>query len=100
MGISVNSGLARFYGGKLSKAGNMHVTTPHMVLGARGGIIEVIVIGGLTIAILRAGQMTCEVNGVRRVVTNPGFACTSEDGELKVGYGGIDPFPIQIQNRQ
>lgn len=94
LGITMNSGLTRFYGGKLSKAGNMEVRTPHMVLGARGGIIEVIVIDGVTIAILRAGRMVCEVNGVRRVVTNPGYACTSENGVLSVGYGGIDPFPI------
>ncbi|MEZ5877148.1 MAG: hypothetical protein R3D43_04930 [Tepidamorphaceae bacterium] len=94
IGISVKSGLTRFYGGQVSKGGTMQITTPHMVLGARGGIIEVVVLNGITIAILRAGRMTCEVNGVRKVVTNPGYACTSEDGELKVGYGGIDPFPI------
>lgn len=94
IGIRMDSGLARFYGGKISKGGTMQVSTPHMVLGARGGIIEVVVIDGITIAILRAGRMVCEVNGVRKVVTNPGYACTSEDGELKVGYGGIDPFPI------
>ena len=94
IGIRLDSGLARFYGGKISKGGSMQISTPHMVLGARGGIIEIVVIGGITIAILRAGRMVCEVNGVRRVVTNPGHACTSEDGELKIGYGGIDPFPI------
>ncbi|MGE0846942.1 MAG: FecR domain-containing protein [Flavobacteriaceae bacterium] len=92
--IKMGSGLARFYGGQVSKGGTMQVSTPHMVLGARGGIIEVLVIAGQTLAILRAGRMTCIVNGVKKVVTNPGFACTSQDGELKIGYGGIDPFPI------
>ncbi|MFN0263776.1 FecR domain-containing protein [Tepidamorphus sp. 3E244] len=94
IGISLDSGLARFYGGKISKGGTMQVTTPHMVLGARGGIIEIVVIGSTTIAILRAGRMVCEVNGKRQVVTNPGYGCTAENGQLNVGYGGLDPFPI------
>ena len=95
IGITVNSGLTRFYGGQISKGGTMQISTPHMVLGARGGIIEVVVIGLLEIAILRAGRMTCiDEDGKKYVVTNPGYACTSEGGGLKVGYGGIDPFPI------
>jgi hypothetical protein len=92
--VGMQQGLARFYGGQLSKSGNMEVRTPHMVLGARGGIINVYVIDGLTIAILVAGSMTCVVNGQTQVVTNPGFACTSEDGALSIGYGGLDVFPI------
>ena len=92
--VGMQQGLTRFYGGQLSKGGNMEVRTPHMVLGARGGIITVFVVDGLTIAILVSGSMTCVVNGVTQIVTNPGYACTSEDGALSVGYGGIDPFPI------
>jgi hypothetical protein len=92
--VGMQQGLTRFYGGQLSKGGNMEVRTPHMVLGARGGIINLYVINGLTIAYLVSGSMTCIVNGQSQVVTNPGFACTSENGALSVGYGGIDPFPI------
>jgi hypothetical protein len=92
--VGMQQGLARFYGGQLSKSGNMQVRTPHMVLGARGGIINVYVIDGLTIAILVSGSMTCVVNGQTQIVTNPGFACTSENGALSVGYGGLDVFPI------
>jgi hypothetical protein len=92
--VGMQQGLTRFYGGQLSKNGNMQVRTPHLVLGVRGGIINVYVVDGLTIAFLVAGSMTCVVDGQSRVVTNPGFACTSEDGVLNVGYGGIDPFPI------
>ncbi|ESZ42994.1 MULTISPECIES: FecR domain-containing protein [unclassified Mesorhizobium] len=92
--IGMNSGLARFYGGQVSKGGVMQVATPHMVLGARGGIIEVLVAAGQTVGILRAGRMTCTINGKRLVITNPGYACTSDDGKLLAGYGGIDAFPI------
>ncbi|MEM8876530.1 MAG: FecR domain-containing protein [Pseudomonadota bacterium] len=92
--VGMQQGLTRFYGGQLSKGGNMEVRTPHMVLGARGGIITVFVVNGLTIAILVSGSMTCVVDGVTQIVTNPGYACTSEDGVLSVGYGGLDPFPI------
>ena len=92
--IGMNNGLARFYGGQVSKRGVMQVATPHMVLGARGGIIEVLVAAGQTVGILRAGRMTCTINGKRIVITNPGYACTSEDGKLLAGYGGIDTFPI------
>ncbi|MER8798399.1 FecR domain-containing protein [Mesorhizobium sp. M0643] len=92
--IGMNSGLARFYGGQVSKGGVMQVATPHMVLGARGGIIEVLVAAGQTVGILRAGRMTCTINGKRLVITNPGYACTSEDGKLLTGYGGIDTFPV------
>jgi hypothetical protein len=94
LSVGMEQGLTRFYGGQLSKGGNMEVRTPHMVLGARGGIINVYVVNGLTIAFLVSGSMTCVVNGQSQVVTNPGFACTSENGALSVGYGGIDPFPI------
>lgn len=72
----------------------MQVATPHMVLGARGGIIEVLVAAGQTVGILRAGRMTCTISGKRLVITNPGYACTSADGKLLTGYGGIDTFPI------
>lgn len=73
--IGMDSGLARFYGGQVSKRGVMQVATPHMVLGARGGIIEVLVAAGQTVGILRAGRMTCTINGKRIVITNPGYAC-------------------------
>lgn len=92
--IRMNSGLARFYGGQVSKGGDMQVATPHMVLGARGGIIEVLVMAGQTVGILRAGRMTCMMNGRKLVITNPGHACTSDNDKLLTGYGGIDAFPI------
>ncbi|MEX0627210.1 MAG: hypothetical protein WD230_01115, partial [Cucumibacter sp.] len=40
--ILLNSGLIRLYGGQISHNGDMTVETPHVVLGARGGIIDIL----------------------------------------------------------
>jgi hypothetical protein len=82
--IKMKSGLVRFYGGQISKAGKMQITTPHIVLGVRGGILDTVVEKGMTRAILRAGRMFCSVNGQKRVVTKPGFACLSDGTSLRV----------------
>lgn len=90
IGIGMSQGLARLYGGQVSKGGNMEVRTPHIVLGARGGIIEIAVEATRSLAILRAGRMVCNVGAIRRVVTNPGFACESDGSGLEVRYAGRD----------
>ena len=92
--IGANGGLARFYGGQISKRGRMNVRTPHMVLAIRGGIVEVAVAGGGSEAILRAGQMTCILGAMRRIVTKPGFACSSDGERISVGKGNGDRFAI------
>lgn len=84
LGISMDRGVSRFYGGQVSKKGAMNISTPHVILGVRGGIIEVNVSGGQTVGVLRAGRLTCTVNGVTRVVTKPGFACVSDGSSLNV----------------
>jgi hypothetical protein len=81
-GISMDRGVSRFYGGQVSKKGQMKITTPHVILGVRGGIVEVNVSGGRSVAILRAGKLTCTVDGVTRVVTKPGFACVADGSSL------------------
>lgn len=92
--IRANSGLIRLYGGQISKRGRMNVRTPHMVLGVRGGIVEVSVKKELSEGILRAGQMTCKMGGRKRIVTKPGFSCISNGSELQVGPGGRNKFAI------
>ena len=72
----------------------MNVRTPHMVLGVRGGIIEVSVKKGMSEGILRAGQMTCSSGGRRKIVTKPGFSCISNGSELQVGPGGSNKFAV------
>lgn len=92
--IRADSGLTRFYGGQISKRGRMNVRTPHMILGVRGGIVEVSVKRDISEGILRAGQMTCKLNGRRKIVTKPGFSCISNGSELQVGPGGRNRFAV------
>ncbi len=82
--VNMNFGLVRFYGGRISKSGRMEITTPHVVLGVRGGILDTLVKDGLTKAILRSGRMFCSVNGTKKIVTKPGFSCLSDGSSLKL----------------
>lgn len=88
IGIGMSQGLARLYGGQVSKGGSVEVRTPHIVLGARGGIVDIAVEATRSLGILRAGRMVCNVGAQRRIVTNPGFACESDGSSLDVRYAG------------
>ena len=94
--ISVNmkSGLVRFYGGQISKSGTMQITTPHIVLGVRGGILDTLVKDGVTKSMLRAGQMFCSVNGRTKTVTKPGFSCLSDGTTLRIETGIIEEMAL------
>lgn len=83
-GISMDRGVSRFFGGQVSKKGKMRITTPHVILGVRGGIVDAKVEGGETTGILRAGKLTCSIDGEVRVITKPGFACVSNGGSISV----------------
>lgn len=74
------NGLARIYGGQISKRGRSEVRTPHIVLVVRGGIVDTYVDDSETITTLRGGLMKCTVGDKTRTVTNPGMSCVS-DGE-------------------
>ncbi len=87
IGVKMKSGLVRFYGGQISKSGTMQVSTPHMVLGVRGGILDTLVTREVTKSILRAGQMFCSVGGHKKVVTKPGFSCLSDGTTLRIAAG-------------
>ncbi|QKV17164.1 FecR family protein [Oricola thermophila] len=78
------SGLARIFGGQISKRGKSEVRTPHIVLGVRGGIVDVAVENGRSIATLRGGLMVCRAGGKKRTVTNPGMSCVSDGRELSI----------------
>jgi len=78
------NGLARIHGGQISKRGRSEVRTPHIVLGVRGGIVDVSVAGGETIATLRGGIMVCRAGGKKRTVTNPGMSCISDGARLSI----------------
>lgn len=78
------NGLARIYGGQISKRGKSEVRTPHIVLGVRGGIVDMFVSGGQSIATLRGGLMVCRAGGKKRTVTNPGISCISDGQTLTV----------------
>ncbi len=83
-GISMDRGVSRFFGGQVSKKGKMKITTPHVILGVRGGIVDAKIEGGETIGILRAGKLTCVIEGETRVITKPGFACVSNGDSISV----------------
>jgi len=83
-GISMDRGVSRFFGGQVSKKGKMKITTPHVILGVRGGIVDAKIEGGETVGILRAGKLTCSINGEVRVITKPGFACVSNGDSISV----------------
>ena len=83
-GISMDRGVSRFFGGQVSKKGKMKITTPHVILGVRGGIVDAKIEGGQTTGILRAGKLTCTIDGEVRVITKPGFACISDGGSISV----------------
>ncbi len=86
-GISMDRGVSRFFGGQVSKKGQMRITTPHVILGVRGGVFDLQVsasAGGKSKAILRAGKLTCILRDVILVITNPGFACVSDGGSINI----------------
>lgn len=78
------SGSARIFGGQISKRGTSEVRTPHIVLGVRGGIVDVNVLSDQSITTLRAGLMVCRAAGKKRTVTNPGISCISDGRKLSV----------------
>ncbi len=91
------AGAARIFGGQISKRGSSEIRTPHIVLGVRGGIVDIFVQGGQTIATLRAGLMKCTSGGRTRTVTNPGVSCIGTGSSLQVaklqgsGQSFVDP---------
>jgi len=78
------NGLARIYGGQISKRGRSEVRTPHIVLVVRGGIVDVNVDGSGTTSTLRGGIMQCQVGDEIRTVTNPGMSCLSDGQNLTI----------------
>jgi hypothetical protein len=92
--VNMKKGLVRFYGGQISKSGKMQVTTPHIVLGIRGGILDTEVTGSTTKSILRAGRMSCSVNGQSQTITKPGFSCSSDGNTLKVELANNDDMDM------
>jgi hypothetical protein len=80
------SGLARIYGGQISKRGSSEVRTPHIVLGVRGGIVDLAVFGNQSIATLRGGLMVCKVGKKKRTVTKPGMSCISDGHTLEIRH--------------
>ena len=87
-GVKMDRGVSRFYGGQVSKKGKMSVVTPHVILGVRGGIVDVRVESARSVAILRAGKLTCSINGASKVISKPGFACVSDGSSLEVDRFG------------
>lgn len=88
--VRMDRGITRFYGGRISKKGRMEITTPHVVLAVRGGIVDVTVAGGRSVATLRAGKLTCSAGGTTTVITKPGYSCVSDGGRLAATKNAAD----------
>jgi hypothetical protein len=86
-----NGGVARIYGGQISKRGRSEVRTPHIVLAVRGGIVDSDVSRSQSVMTLRGGLMVCRVGNRKVTVTNPGFSCISDGSDLQVArvLGGV-----------
>ncbi len=84
LGISMDRGVSRFFGGQVSKKGQMQITTPHIILGVRGGIADLQVDGVESTGILRSGKLTCRLGGVVRVILKPGVGCRSDGNSIVV----------------
>lgn len=88
--VRMDRGITRFFGGRISKKGRMEITTPHVVLAVRGGIVDVTVAGGRSVATLRAGKLTCKSGGTTTVITKPGFSCVSDGRQLAAVKNAAD----------
>lgn len=97
-GIRMDRGITRFFGGQISKKGRMQITTPHVVLAVRGGIID-LAVGSQTVATLRAGKLTCTSNGGTKVITKPGFSCVADNGGLSTSRSAFDFSILDSTNK-
>lgn len=82
--LNQTNGLARIYGGQISKRGRSEIRTPHIVLVTRGGIADISVDAEETIATNRGGILRCRVGNKRRTVTKPGMSCVSDGKDLTI----------------
>ncbi|MBA69508.1 MAG: hypothetical protein CML30_11595 [Rhizobiales bacterium] len=97
-GIRMDRGITRFFGGQISKKGRMQITTPHVVLAVRGGIID-LAVGSQTVATLRAGKLTCKANGTTKVITKPGFSCVADGNGLSTVRSAFNFSILDSTNR-
>ncbi len=88
--VRMDGGITRFYGGRISKTGEMGIRTPHVVLAVRGGIVDVSVSGTSSTAVLRAGRLICRAGGMTTVITKPGFACVSDGAGITTARNTAD----------
>jgi hypothetical protein len=82
--INLGRGLLRYVGGKISKSGNVSVTTSHATIGIRGGIFDLVKgpyqmgqvpVGDETLAGHQYGILTCSNGRQSEIVRNPNFLC-------------------------
>jgi hypothetical protein len=76
-------GIARIYGGQISKRGRSEIRTPHIVLVVRGGIADVSV-DDVSVGTNLGGILTCSVGDLTRTITNPGMSCVSDGQSLTI----------------
>jgi hypothetical protein len=91
--INLGQGLLRYVGGKISKSGNVSVTTANATIGIRGGIFDMIKgpyslgsipVGNETLAGHQFGILTCSNGTQREVVRNPSFLCRATPAGIEV----------------
>ena len=93
LALTLGKGLMRYVGGKISKSGNVSVTTSHATIGVRGGIFDMIrgpytmngvSIGDETLAGHQFGVVTCRNGRTSEVIKKPDFICRATSAGIEV----------------
>ncbi len=92
LALEMESGIARYLGGHISKEDDVTIDTPHGTIGIRGGMV-LLQVAQETWAAHQFGILTCSGGGEQEVITKSGFACI-------VGPNGVEVVRVPEQQSQ
>jgi hypothetical protein len=95
MSVRMTGGLVRFVGGRISKSGDVSITTPVSVIGIRGGMGYVEATETSSTATNLFGTLSVKgATGGEQVVSRPGFAVTTQLGQTPATPVRVDPAQL------
>jgi len=95
MSVRMAGGLVRFVGGRISKSGDVSITTPVSVIGIRGGMGYVEATDTSSTATSLFGTLSVKGNtGGEQIVSRPGFAVTTQLGQTPATPVKVDPAQL------
>jgi hypothetical protein len=95
MSVRMTGGLVRFVGGRISKNGDVSITTPVSVIGIRGGMGYVEATETSSTATNLFGTLSVKgATGGEQVVSRPGFAVTTQLGQTPATPVRVDPAQL------